>query len=1035
MSLSDAANDALFWLQQGKSPNEEIVNGIRELTDGADGDDEIAANALLRIILGAGAESTHIELLKAKANAAEQEALLDLLDKYAEADSDPKAFDRSQLATLMFVLVGVEPSAVVDPSSRTGEKVTKASTEEDIKSCIDGLVKFLDSTPWQITVGFMTAWALFATDIALWVLPKSADEPLAVFTLIVFLGFTFEFLSNIFTGRDYGSDVGDLFFWLDFIGTVSLLPDFLILFGYELEVPDNAVLARVARAARIGARLSRLTKVFRVKDGDSAFTSMLKQKLEEEGEEEASADEAAADVSSQVGAKVADGISKKVVLLVIILLVFVPIFTYQEPTGGQKQTKEEAMHMLFSMRGTRANVGKSMMIGTCNRACTRVATGIGSIGGQCSTVDGQQVTLHSKPGERSFQNIPQVPFGTAVDGSQYGKDCANDGSDCGMPAANDGTIHDQWCHQGGKGGSLTTIGAKTLMTNSQKNVMRKFLALQGDPVIYFNWDRDDLTGGSIFFEWTTRIDELRKSEIRKYGDQVDEYQLKAGEHKSLEVKHRYDGMEIWVDLKDKTSDEAFLTIIYMWFVIVIFAVSSLVFMADVQSLVIEPVEGMTSAMQMIATSLIDLGGDQDSGANEANYIETTVLKIVSLLHVSFGDAGRRVINRNTGEEGGLAATPGEAVQGVYGMSDIRQFTATTEALNQDIVLFVNEFGNICHESCEQHYGAPNKNVGDAFLCVWVEGRRAGNVNLCDRALMAYRQAVQKIRQSENLATLCKRREIKERFPPKDQPFGRYFPEMGFGLHYGDSIEGLIGTERKMDASYLGGDVDLADKLEEQTKEYKTPILMTEAFYNRLSPKMQASCRLIDRVSGGAAAEPFKLYAATVASIEAPAEIIPKPKFANFFDPKIEEDIFPDPTKTFAATNEPKAADRLIAAIEDDPDAEGAEDGAEVQAPEPEQDQEDQEQEVDEPEPEQLVNGNEISDEQLEQLAQVDQEWNAEFEKAVETYIDGNWTEAMRALDRLLLEKAYDGPANKLKSFMMENGSRAPRDWQGFAVWD
>jgi class 3 adenylate cyclase len=1028
--LSDAANDALFMLKQGKSPNEEIVTGIKELTAEKGGDDEIAANALLRVILGAGAEQTHVALLKAKAEAASQgDIVVDLLDKYSEADSDPKAFDRSQLATLMFTLVGVDPQVLVDPSSRAGETVKKMTTEEEIQSCMDGLVQFLDSAGWQIAVGFMTAWALFASDIALWVLPKSADLPLAIFTLIVFLGFLFEFLSNIFTGRDYGTDVGDLFFWLDFVGTISLIPDFIIIFGYEFEVPDNAVLARVARAARIGARLSRVSKIFRVKDGDSAFTSMLKQKLEEAGEGEDEAEEAASDVSSQVGAKVADGISKKVVMLVIILLVFVPIFQYQEPIGGQKQTKEEAMHMLFSLRGSQSSF-KTNTIGTCNRPCTRTAVlGMSATQFPCSPNDGTKVTEHSTPGERLFDNIPQVPFGTAVDGTGYGKDCAAENSDCGMPAAKDNTATDEWCSTGGKAGTVLGVGdgGNTHMTAAEKNIMRKFLMLQGDPVIYFNWDRDDMTGGSIFFEWHDRIDELRKAEIRKYGDQVDEYELKEGEHKSMEVKHRYAGMEVWVDLKDKTSDEAFLTIIYMWFVIVMFMVSSLVFMGDVQSLVVAPVEGMTSAMQMIATSLIDLGGS-DTGANEANYIETTVLKIVSLLNVSFGDAGRRVINRSSGEEGGLAATPGEKVTGVYGMSDIRQFTATTEALNQDIVLFVNEFGNICHEACENHYGAANKNVGDAFLCVWIEGRQSGPVNLCDRALMAYRQAVQNIRTSSNLALLCKRREIKERFPPKEQPFGRYLPEMGFGLHYGAAIEGLIGTSRKMDASYLGGDVDLADKLEEQTKEYKTPILMTEAFYNRLSEKMQASCRLVDRVIGGAASEPFKLYAATVASVE--GSTVPKPKFANFFDPSIEEDLFPDATKTFADSGAPKAADRLIAAMEDDPDeedggAEGEKGEAAAEPPPPEP----------EPEPDNITNGNEIDDEQLAVLAEVDAEWNEKFEEAVNLYIDGQWPQAVQALDRLLLDKSYDGPANKLKSYMMQNGPQAPRDWQGYATWD
>merc|ERR1740125_30670 len=119
----------------------------------------------------------------------------------------------------------------------------------------------------------------------------------------------------------------------------------------------------------------------------------------------------------------------------------------------------------------------------------------------------------------------------------------------------------------------------------------------------------------------------------------------------------------------------------MWFVIVIFAISSLVFMSDLETLVIEPVEGMTKAMSMIMNSLIDLGGSTEKG-NEASYIENSVLKIVSLLNVSFGDAGRHVMDRAMSGNSEPGSEPGYKVQGVYGMSDIREFTSVTEALNQ-----------------------------------------------------------------------------------------------------------------------------------------------------------------------------------------------------------------------------------------------------------------------------------------------------------------------------------------------------------------
>lgn len=41
--------------------------------------------------------------------------------------------------------------------------------------------------------------------------------------------------------------------------------------------------------------------------------------------------------------------------------------------------------------------------------------------------------------------------------------------------------------------------------------------------------------------------------------------------------------------------------------------------------------------------------------------------------------------------------------------------------------------------------------------------------------------------------------------------------MGFGLHYGWAIEGAIGSEYKIDASYLSPNVNISARLEAATK--------------------------------------------------------------------------------------------------------------------------------------------------------------------------------------------------------------------------
>ena len=72
--------------------------------------------------------------------------------------------------------------------------------------------------------------------------------------------------------------------------------------------------------------------------------------------------------------------------------------------------------------------------------------------------------------------------------------------------------------------------------------------------------------------------------------------------------------------------------------------------------------------------------------------------------------------------------------------------------------------------------------------------------------------------------------------------------MGFGLHVGWAIEGAIGSEFKIDASYLSPNVNLASRLEAATKQFGTTLLLSGEFARLLSPAVHARCRQIDCVT-------------------------------------------------------------------------------------------------------------------------------------------------------------------------------------------
>ena len=771
------------------------------------------------------------------------------------------------------------------------------------------IVKILDARGWMYLTIFNTTYALFAQDIAMWLLPKGADFAIAFLTFLVFMCFLFEFAGNLYGGREYGAkvhahEIMDMFFWLDLIGTFSLIPDFLIVFtGEELEVPDYVILARVARAARIGARLSRLTKLFRIAAHHDNPDPYAHLKTDEEVAADASADvdvdvETAVDpepaaeaeekemeeqVAHSIGDKVTEGISKRVIALVIILLVFVPIFTYQEPRGGIRKTKSDMIYMAHSMKRMDPNL-------TGNGKCVHDGTKW-----KCSCLDNDGQVL---PDEA--QTCPLV--------TEY--------------------------HQS----------------------MQQLLSYQGDNVIYMTWDRDlpglkprDCKSWSCIGNSATLaptlvynqpiFDELRKSEVRKYGDDdLDPHQ------EPIPDSYEFYRIEMWIDYRLKTQAEAFTNIVYMLVVSAIFALASLVFMMDLNRLVIEPTENMSGAMRMVSEKLLDLGGEVGPDG-EAAYIESSITKIVSLLNVSFGAAGTRIVSANMkpGSSEIQPLVPGAKVSGIYAFCDIREFTASTEALQERIVVFVNEFGRITHENCIKTGGAPNKNVGDAFLCCWLDGNN-GEPPAADEALLSYRRAIMDIRTSETLNALSQDRKIVERFPPNKQEFGQYYPRMGIGLNYGESIEGAIGTSKKLDASYLGPDVELADVLEAATKVYKTPILMTEMFYMLLSENQQQTCRKVDKIQWEDG-EPFWLYAANM-SCDA---------LGNYFNPDVVDDVYE------IAIDE-RAQQNLMF----------GKDGAE--------------------------NPRE-NDERWRKLVN---EWDAGFEAAVDLYVDGKWPEAQAALVSTLL---------------------------------
>ena len=101
--------------------------------------------------------------------------------------------------------------------------------------------------------------------------------------------------------------------------------------------------------------------------------------------------------------------------------------------------------------------------------------------------------------------------------------------------------------------------------------------------------------------------------------------------------------------------------------------------------------------------------------------------------------------------------------------------------------------------------------------------------------------------------------------------------MGFGLHIGWAIEGAIGSDHKIDASYLSPNVNLASRLQAATKQFGVHILVSGEIYNLLSPEIKRLMRLVDVVNLKGSKLAMKLYTYDLYLKDIPIDTMPELK--------------------------------------------------------------------------------------------------------------------------------------------------------------
>lgn len=179
-------------------------------------------------------------------------------------------------------------------------------------------------------------------------------------------------------------------------------------------------------------------------------------------------------------------------------------------------------------------------------------------------------------------------------------------------------------------------------------------------------------------------------------------------------------------------------------------------------------------------------------------------------------------------------------------TDIRSFTTISEGLTpEDLILLMNEFLTAMSDIVLEHEGTIDKYMGDAMMAFWNAPR-----DVEDHERQACLAA---LKMHEALDPINKALRDKAGEDGK----APVLLQAGIGINTGLCAVGNMGSKQRFAYSTLGDSVNLASRLEGQTKNYGVNILIGEDTYARVSGMAVLEMDLI-RVKGKT--KPVRVYA-------------------------------------------------------------------------------------------------------------------------------------------------------------------------------
>ena len=169
-------------------------------------------------------------------------------------------------------------------------------------------------------------------------------------------------------------------------------------------------------------------------------------------------------------------------------------------------------------------------------------------------------------------------------------------------------------------------------------------------------------------------------------------------------------------------------------------------------------------------------------------------------------------------------------------SDIRNFTTLSESMTPgENFDFINSYLSQMEPVIGKHRGIIDKYMGDAIMALFTQG--------ADDALSGAIAMLEKL----NHYNAGRKR-------------AGYVPtHIGIGLNTGIVMIGTVGGANRMDSTVIGDPVNLTSRIEEATKIYHAPLLISQNTLYDLADPAKYDIRFLDRIRVKGKTQPLSVY--------------------------------------------------------------------------------------------------------------------------------------------------------------------------------